>query len=317
MNRRKGVGIVKKNRLLLVFAMFALFVVLVGCAAKETQEVKVDGQQEEQTTETAESAEDPNADERIIAGTHAIMDMMDVLEIDLVGVPTSYKEMPKRYEGLTEIGNPMWPDMEMVMSLKPTDLLTVSTLQEDLEADLEKIKAPATFLDFKSTESMLAEMEMLGKKYHREELAAEFISDYEQKMADLEANIDTEEKPKVLILMGIPGSYIVGTEHSYIGDLVERAGGMNAVTDREEEYISGNTEYLQQLEADVILRAAHGAPAEVVKMFDKEFAENDIWKHFKAVKEDRVYDLDETLFGTTANLAALEALEELINLLHE
>ena len=51
-------------------------------------------------------------------------------------------------------------------------------------------------------------------------------------------------------------------------------------------------------------------------MFDKEFAENDIWKHFKAVKNDRVYDLEETRFGTTANLAALEALEELITILH-
>src|SRR5690625_7600834 len=116
--------------------------------------------------------------------------------------------------------------------------------------------------------------------------------------------------------MGIPGSYIVGTEHSYIGDLVERAGGENAVVNRDEEYISANTEYLQQLNPDIILRAAHGAPEEVVKMFDREFTENDIWKHFKAVQDGRVYDLVETRFGTTANLASIEAYEELVTILY-
>jgi len=316
MKRRKGVKKLKKNRLLMLFAMLALIFVIAGCGAETSTET--DEQQDTTKEETKQTAEeDPNADERIIAATHAIMEMMDVLEIDLVGVPTSYKDFPERYEGVTEIGNPMWPDMEIVMSLKPTDLLTVSTLKEDLEEDFKKIDVPATYLDFKSVDSMLNEMETIGEKYHREEVAASFISDYQEKMANLEASVTSDEQPKVLILMGIPGSYIVGTEHSYIGDLVERAGGTNAVTDREEEYISANTEYLQQLEPDVILRAAHGAPAEVVKMFDKEFAENDIWKHFKAVKEDRVYDLEESLFGTTANLAAIEALEELIKLLHE
>ena len=82
------------------------------------------------------------------------------------------------------------------------------------------------------------------------------------------------------------------------------------------EYVSSNTENLQQSNPDVILRAAHGMPDAVVEMFDKEFKENDIWKHFKAVENDRVYDLEETRFGTTANLAAVEALEELVEMLY-
>lgn len=57
-------------------------------------------------------------------------------------------------------------------------------------------------------------------------------------------------------------------------------------------------------------------PEEVVEMFDKEFKENDIWKHFKAVQDGRVYDLEETRFGSIANLAAPEALEELVVILY-
>jgi len=51
-------------------------------------------------------------------------------------------------------------------------------------------------------------------------------------------------------------------------------------------------------------------------MFDKEFKKNDIWKHFKAVQTNRVYDLQEELFGTTGNLAVSQALEALAKMLY-
>jgi iron complex transport system substrate-binding protein len=57
-------------------------------------------------------------------------------------------------------------------------------------------------------------------------------------------------------------------------------------------------------------------PDEVVKMFDEEFKTNDIWKHFNAVKNGHVYDLPEPLFGTTGNLAANSALDELMKMLY-
>src|SRR5699024_7905477 len=148
-------------------------------------------------------------------------------------------------------------------------------------------------------------------KYDRTEQAEAIVDNFENKLTDIEEKGEGKEAPTVLILLGIPGSYRVATENSYIGDHVKRAGGVNAIQGQDAEYVSSNTEKLQQSNPDVILRAAHGMPDEVVKMFEKEFKENDIWKHFKAVENDRVYDLEETRFGTTANLAAPEALEEL------
>src|SRR5690606_2591426 len=141
------------------------------------------------------------------------------------------------------------------------------------------------------------------------------IADYDAKIAELKQRANGEA-PTVMILMGVPGSYLVATENSYIGDLVKNLGGLNIVTDSDVEYISANTEYLYQGNADIILRAAHGMPEEVIEMFDQEFRSNDIWKHFRAVQEDRVYDLPEELFGTTGNMAVIEALEFLADLLY-
>ena len=45
--------------------------------------------------------------DRVVATTVALTEIMDALEIDLVGVPSSYKELPERYADAKEVGNPM------------------------------------------------------------------------------------------------------------------------------------------------------------------------------------------------------------------
>ncbi|HLR09389.1 MAG TPA: heme ABC transporter substrate-binding protein IsdE [Bacillota bacterium] len=277
-----------------------------GCASSAG-----DSQSNSQSDVTAEEEED-----RIVATTVALTEIMDKLELDLVGIPTSYKDLPERYAEAEEVGNPMEPDMEIIKSLQPTDVLSVTTLQSDLEDAFEKADIPVTFIDLESVEGMYDAIRDLGEKYDRTEQAEQIVNRFEKKLSETEKKVEGKESPTVLILLGVPGSYLVATENSYVGDLVKRAGGINAIQDEDREYIASNTENLQQSNPDVILRMAHGMPDEVVEMFDKEFAENDIWKHFKAVQNDRVYDLEETRFGTTANLAAPEALEELVEILY-
>lgn len=314
-----------KNKLY-VCLMLLFIIVLAACGLDESAaNSDASAGKEEDAETTEETGADEEAEEAepaletdgdIIATTVAIVEMMDVLELDLVGVPTSYKEPPARYDGVTEIGMAMDPDMETILSLKPTDVLTVTTLTDYVQDSFSETDVPATYMNLDSVENMYEEIEALGEKYDREEHAAELVTDFEEKLAEVEAKIEGKESPKVLILLGVPGSYLVATENSYVGDLVRRAGGTNAIEETDLEYVSANTEVLQQTDADIILRMSHGMPDEVVEMFNKEFQENDIWSHFKAVQNDRVYDLEETRFGTTANLAAVEALEELVGLLH-
>ncbi len=247
---------------------------------------------------------------KIIAGTVVIAEMLDQLNIDAIAVPETSKQLPKRFEGLPTIGNAMEPDMEIVKSLAPTSFLSVSTLEYDLVDRFEQLNIPAQFLNFQSIDSMIAEIDKLGQTYERKEEAEKFITAFQQKVEEVSKATQTDS-PKVLILLGIPGSYLVATEHSYTGDLVTRAGGINAMQGMEMEYLPSNTEYLHESNPDIILRLAHGMPDEVVKMFNEEFKTNDIWKHFDAVKNDRVYDLDEERFGTTASLLAPEALQQL------
>ncbi len=254
--------------------------------------------------------------ERIVTTTVAVTEIMDALEVDLVGVPTSSKTLPKRYKGLPEVGNPMSPDMEKVKSLKPSEVLSVTTLEYELKPVFDGVGMKANFLDLTSLKNMQNSISDLGKKYGREKQAEEVVTKLDKKVASIQKEVKGKKEPTVLILLGVPGSYLVATEHSYIGDLVKQLGGKNIVQGEKVEYLASNTEYLKKADPDIILRAAHGMPEEVVKMFDKEFKTNDIWKHFAAVKNNRVYDLEERLFGTTGNLAAIEALDELKKMMY-
>ncbi|MBU7318486.1 heme ABC transporter substrate-binding protein IsdE [Paenibacillus oleatilyticus] len=290
-------------------AAIVLLLLITGCSAK----ANTDGTA---AANTGTEAVTTQPEHRIIATTVAAAEIMDALEVDLVGIPTSYKELPKRYASLPQIGNPMSPNMELVKSLDPTDVLSVTTLQYDLEPVFKNAEIEASFLDLTSLDKMNEAIKTLGGKYGRQKQAEAIAAQYDKKLAEIKQRIAGKPSPSVLILLGVPGSYLVATENSYIGDLVKLAGGRNIVQGEKVEYLASNTEYLQQANPDVILRAAHGMPEEVVKMFDKEFKKNDIWKHFDAVKNNRVYDLKERLFGTTGNLAAIEALDVVTNMLY-
>ncbi|ARK24857.1 heme ABC transporter substrate-binding protein IsdE [Sporosarcina sp. P37] len=292
-----------------VLLLLAVMTVIAGCSnAKEEKAVSDDRAAANESAETT--------DQRIIAGTVVIAEILDKLDIDAIAVPESEKQMAKRFDGLPAIGNAMAPDMEIVKSLNPTEFLSVSTLEYDLEDSFEQLKIPAKFLNFQSADSMIKEIRDLGERYDRKAQADKLTGDLQKRIDAAEVVAANRKGPRVLILLGIPGSYLVATENSYAGDLVKRAGGTNVMEGQDPEYLSSNTEYLHDSNPDIILRLSHGMPEEVVEMFNEEFQTNDIWKHFNAVKNGKVYDLDEELFGTTASLQVPEALSELMKIFY-
>src|SRR5690625_1468880 len=204
-----------------------LFITACGSTSDATE--KENNNEENNDVKTKES------DDRIVSTTVTITEFLEELDLNAVCVPTTYKELPKQIDDATEVGNAMSPDLEIVLSLEPTDVLSVTNLQEDLEESFNEYDIPAHFLDLDTVDGMLKEIENLGEKYNRTEEASEIVNSFDKKMDEVEETVKDKESPKVLILMGVPGSYIVGTENSYIGDLVKRAGGENAVTDERSE----------------------------------------------------------------------------------
>lgn len=269
-------------------------------------------QHPEETTSTNESRE-----VRLVAISPAVVQICNRLDLDLVGICQSTSDLPERYDGVTTVGMAMNPDLEIIKSLDPDYILSPATLQNDLQPKYASIGVSSLFLNLKSVEGMYASIEGLGEKFGREEEAAVMLEEFDSFMTEFAEKNAGKESPKVLVLMGLPGSYIIATDNSYVGSLVKLAGGTNVYGDGDgQEFLFANTEDMKTKEPDVILRAAHGLPDEARKMFAEEFSTNDIWQHFKAVQEGRVYDLDSNLFNMSANFSYEEALKALQPMLY-
>ena len=264
-----------------------------------------------------QNTDDGSDQVRIVATSPAAVDICDKLELDLVGVCSStLSTIPERYQDVTTVGTAMSPDLEILKSLNPDYVISPNSLQSDLQPKYASIEVNSLFLNLRSVEGMYASIEGLGEKFDREEQAQALVEEYQQFMEEYRSQNEGKESPTVLVLMGLPGSYIVATESSYVGNLVKLAGGVNVYGDGDgQEFLTANTEDMKTKEPDIILRAAHALPEDVVEMFQDEFETNDIWKHFGAVQEGRVYDLPYDLFGMSAKFNYPDALEELQPLL--
>lgn len=294
----------KKRVILSVIMVLALLFSLVGC---------VDQHPENKTS--SHSGETQSL--RLVATSPAVAQICSRLHLDLVGVCQTSSTLPEEYQNLPQVGMPMNPDLEIIKSLNPDYVLSPATLQNDLQPKYAAAGLPSLFLNLKSVEGMYASIEGLGEKFGRQSEASEMLSEFDSFMTQYKDKNAGKESPRVLVLMGLPGSYIVATESSYVGSLVRLAGGTNVYGDGDgEEFLNANTEDMQQKDPDIILRAAHALPDQVKDMFAKEFETNDIWKHFRAVQEGKVYDLDSKLFNMSANFSYSQALEELQPMLY-
>lgn len=265
-----------------------------------------------------QNTDDGSDQVRIVATSPAAVDICDKLELDLVGVCSStLSTIPERYQDVTTVGTAMSPDLEILKSLNPDYVISPNSLQSDLQPKYASIEVNSLFLNLRSVEGMYASIEGLGEKFDREEQAQALVEEYQQFIEEYRSQNEGKESPTVLVLMGLPGSYIVATESSYVGNLVKLAGGVNVYGDGDgQEFLTANTEDMKTKEPNIILRAAHALPEDVVEMFQDEFETNDIWKHFEAVQEGRVYDLPYDLFGMSAKFNYPDALEELQPLLY-
>lgn len=254
---------------------------------------------------------------RIIATSPATADICARLELDLVGICSSaISEMPENYQGIPEVGTSMAPDMEVIDSLDPDWILSPASLQADLQPKYEAIDTDWAFLNLRSVQGMYRSIQELGEIFGREEQARILVDEFKEFYEEYRTQNKGKTAPQVLILMGLPGSYIIATENSYVGSLVELAGGENVYSGTSQEFLTVNTEDMKTREPDVILCAAHALPDQVMEMFEEDFETNDIWRHFEAVQNNRVYYLSYELFGMSATFRYPEALEELQPMLY-
>ena len=285
----------KKRLLKTLVATCMTAMMFVGCASNSaTNEDKVNGNTVT-VTDVRGEVEIP-ADPQRIVDLSGNSDILSILGYDVIGTANSdaydYTKLPSYLEetlsGAEILGYSYQDtmDVEAIMNLNP-DLIVISTIQEKMYDQLSEI-APTVMIQLEAL-NWKDDVRALGKVFGKEEVANEWIANYEAKAKEAGDKIKSEfgEDTTYLSILANPNGFNV-FDGAGFGDVLysdmglAKPVGMPEQTDVSLPVVS--YEGLASIQADYIF----------VMGSDEELAQiksNPIWNSLPEVKEGHVIEL--------------------------
>lgn len=279
---------------LVVACMTAMM--FVGCTSNNSAN-------EEKTNENTVTVTDVRGEVKIPANPQRIVDLsgnsdiLSILGYDVVGTANSdaydYTKFPSYLEetlkGAEILGYSMQDtmDVEAVMNLNP-DLIVISTVQEKMYDALSEI-APTVMIQLEAL-NWKDDVRALGKVFDKEDVANEWIANYEAKAKEAGDKIKAEygEDTTYLSFLASGGQFFI-FDGAGFGDVLyndmglAKPEGMPEQTDISLPVVT--YEGLAAIKADYIFAIAT----------DEDLAQleaNSIWNNLPAVKEGNVVILE-------------------------
>lgn len=252
--------------------------------------------------------------ERLITTSVPLTEMLQLLDVTPVGVPTSTNPLPKEFESIEQIGSPMQPDLEVVTKLDADLILGAKSLQSSLDQALSGMDLPAAYLPTDSFEDLKLSFKTLGTYFDKEDEMHAVLDRLTAKENELVKEGEGKELPTVMLMIGTSDSFMVMNDKSYVGSLIKRLGAENiaaTVLQAKDTYSPINMEDVVAADPDIVLVLASGDHGASEEMFEKEVENNETWKQLSAYKNDKIHILDYEVFGVTSIKNAEKALTEI------
>ncbi|EON73346.1 ABC transporter substrate-binding protein [Lysinibacillus sphaericus] len=303
--------------------LITLSLALIGCAEQQEKVKSEDSVEVEvQEQDTAATESDVLADgidegkfqellaafpvtvpDKIATTSVPLTEMLHLLDIKPVGVPTSTNPIPADFDAITRIGSPMAPDLEVISSLQTDLILGASSLQDSLDKTLQGMNLQAAYLPTDSFEDLKLSFKVLGTYFGKEEKMNEVLQNIVEKEQELAKLAQGKELPSVMLVIGTSDDFMVMNDKSYLGSLVEQLGANNiakSVLKTESTYSAINLEDIVVADPDMIFVLASGDHGANEDKFKQEVAKNSAWTQLSAYKNDKIHILDYSIFGVTS-----------------
>ena len=184
---------------------------------------------------------------------------------------------------------------EQVVPLNPDMVILKTSMRDTIGKPLEDLSIPVAYVEFENIDQIYRDLRIFADILNEKQRGEELISSYQmyyQQIQDNLKNINTAEKPAVLILQAesedqkyifkVPAANWLQT------DMVEKSGGIPVW--KEANLGSGwtevNIEQISNWDADLVYIVNYqGQAPEIVRNLKND----EIWKNLKAVKSERVF----------------------------
>ena len=249
---------------------------------------------------------------RIVSLAPSITEILYALDLDdeIVGVTLSC-DYPPQAVLKPKVGGLVYPSVERIISMEPDLILAVKGMHPaNFIHELRRLHLLVYVMDPSSVSAILNDIQVAGELTGRRKEAVGLAGDMEKKIKEIRKISERRVRPKVLYILWHDPLMTV-SKGSFIGELVEIAGGTNvASSDREVNFRMSMEEVLSQ-NPDVVIFSSEIGESQVR-------AERERWKRWsqiEAVREGRLYELNSSLIFRPGP-RIVEGLSALMDVLH-
>ncbi len=234
---------------------------------------------------------------------------------DLLVGRTEYCDFPEAALALPTIGgfSASTISVEAIVALEPDLVLGGSIYQADLVEALEGAGIQVAILEPTSLEQIMSSLSTLGDITDHESDAEALITEMQTRIDAITQTVSaipTEERLTVFYEVW-HDPFMTTSSRTFIGEMINLAGGVNIFNDLEEDYPTVSTEEIIDQDPQVILGPSNHADqltAEVI-------AGREGWENFSAVKDGRIYIIDGNIISR-AGPRVVDALEAIAQALY-
>jgi iron complex transport system substrate-binding protein len=205
----------------------------------------------------------------------------------VVGV-SSDSDWPGEAKTKPKVGTFWQPNTEVIIAAKP-DLVVCETFLQQNEAAQALKRAGLNVLSLRveSIDELFAAIRSIGQAAGCSEKAEQLADSLKEQLDQIREASPSLQKVKVMWVIQTEPVRVAGV-NTFVNEIIELAGGQNAIAPTGDQYPSISTEEIIGCNAEVIIQSAMG-PEDIAKQ--QESAEK-FWSRFPnlpAVKNKRIY----------------------------
>jgi iron complex transport system substrate-binding protein len=210
---------------------------------------------------------------------------------DKVAAVSNECDWPIEAKTKSKVGSFWQPNTEAIIAAKP-DLVVCESFpqQKEVAETLKRAGLNVLSLRVESIEELFTAIAKIGQAAGCPEKGEQLVADIKKQIDQIRAKSSSAGKVKVLWIMQAEPLRVAGT-NTFINQIVELAGGQNAIGPTIDQYPSVGTEEILTCGAEVIIQSAMGTE-DIAK---QQAAAEEFWSRFAnlpAVKDKRIYVID-------------------------
>ena len=230
--------------------------------------------------------------ERIISMAPNLTEILFAIGLGdkIVGVAAG-SDYPPAAVSKPEMGSFWQPSIEAVIAAKPDLIITLGfSQQKNLAQRLERVGYSSLTVNIEKISELSEAIARIGEATGTGPQADELVRTIGEKLENLSALVGARKKVKVLWVVQREPLRVAGRD-TFVNEMIELAGGENAIGPTVQKYPPIGSEYVYACGADVIIE-----PAMTTKDLEVQRAGAvEYWSRFKnvaLVKNGRIYVID-------------------------